>query len=915
MISIATLEQVRTAAQLDRLVAEEFSGEIATFMTALDRSVNAQLAADLVAAKDYLAQVHRLERLVPPRYVARLIAMQARYGQAAGQYRRAARLYETAAGAYRRQREYENNARVSRSLAEIYMYLGNYKLALTRGQAALRYFTRTGNAGETARTMVNIGNIYHRRDNNRMALRYYDHAREHFVSGGGVALATVDYNRANVMANMNRLDEAEALYESASHAYHEAGMKIPELLAQYSIAYLLFLGGDFSRSLALFERVGDQFEKAGDARSSALTQLDLVELNVQINQYGSALLAGQEIGARLRDMGLRYEEARAEYFMALAELSLGDTTPAAARLKRAEQLFRKEGNVLWEGMVKFARNQLFVATGKYSQAERASREARALFVKSGDERRKIDADIAYLRAEAYSRNGSGFLNRARALLKKKLADYQRYHLHHVIGEYYYRRTRHADALEHYRHAITAVETMIADLYQDEIRYFFLVDKFETYTRTVACLLALDRVDEAFGENLHALEVLHRRPVTDERLRREVPPTLADSIAELRTSLARLSQFPRGEVRQGRPIGEFASIEQKLWREERRAWHYLHDPAEEGNARPATPTRAVAFDSGTVVSFLVQPDACGAFICANGRTSFRRLPTPTDKLRVLARKLSFVLELGISRHQATGVAGYRLLAELYQQLIGPIESELPPGRLVLIPDNFLGQIPFGALQRDDGHALKDLFDLRIVVDPASLRQSERPSGRLAGRRNAVFTVPSPSLPSVSDEGTAVRETFDRVKVFDAAAATCTALRTELQQASGFVHIATHASRSSENPLFSRLLMSDGPFFPFDLRGGGVKAELITLSGCQTAAPGLNYGNSFSLARAFNTAGARFVLATLWPVADRLTMQYMSEFYAMVKIKRDIPTAFHAATTHLQQQVADPALWGAFVLVGI
>jgi CHAT domain-containing protein len=919
MISQRDLRLVDSADALLRLAGSRPDGDTETFVRDLDNSVNALLRSDINAALEFIREIQRIGRWLPVRYRPRITAMLARYQQAAGAYRKAAVTYEKALAVYRRQRDFVNAARVGRALTEVYMYVGAYDDALRHGRAAVRYFKTAGLSSDVARTLTNLGNVYHRQDKNLLALRHYDRARAYLVAEGGASLATVDYNRANVLANMNDLESAHQLYASASAAFEQSGMTLPALLATYSIAYLLFLKGDYSQSLALFEEVGQRFDAAGDARSSALTRLDLVELNVRINQYGTALLIGEETGRLFHRMGLKYEEGRAQYFMALAELSLGDLERAVDRLDTAEKLFQQEQNILWQGMVCFARNQLHLATGDHRAAEAASESARDLFVRSGDERRRIDADIAHLHALALAGGGSGFRRKAAALLRRDLAGYQRYRLHHVLGEYAYRRDDYEAALEHFREAVAAVERMIADLYQDEIRYFFLVDKYETYARVVDCLIKLDRVSDACMENLNALSLLHQRPVPMDRLKAEVPERLVNSIAHLRSSLARLSQFPRHEERGGGRVAEFVNVEQKLWSLERRARTYLYPETPQSSAnRPTLSTEFRPAADETILSFVVHDDLCGLFVITSDQTKYVPLTVGTGALKAVVRKLSFVLELGL-HSRTSGGENNRLLAEqllelVYHRIIEPVEPLLSTRRLVIVLDGFLGQIPFPALRRVDGRSLKDCFDIRLIVDPGRLDGVRRSTGSLAGCRNAVFTVPSPALPSVEIEGENVRNVYPKVHMYHAGHATSGALRTELQKADGYVHIATHASRSSENPLFSRLLMSDGPFFPFDLFGTGIKAQLVVLSGCQTAAPGLNYGNSFSLAKAFHQAGSRFVIASLWPVADRLAMTYMSEFYTLLKKHKDIPTAFHQAMSRMQRQEPNPALWGAFVLIG-
>ena len=184
----------------------------------------------------------------------------------------------------------------------------------------------------------------------------------------------------------------------------------------------------------------------------------------------------------------------------------------------------------------------------------------------------------------------------------------------------------------------------------------------------------------------------------------------------------------------------------------------------------------------------------------------------------------------------------------------------------------------------------------------------------GTRNSLFAVSSDNLPLIAEEGKQIEKLFSNVKAYYNEAANRETLISELQNSDGFVHIAAHAARASENPLFSRILLGDGPFFPFDLFGSGIKARLVTLSGCQTAAPGLYYGNSFSLAKAFYQAGSRFVLASLWPVSDRLSMIFMKEFYKKLAEGDDIFSAYKTALTNTQKVVDNPAFWAAFILLG-
>jgi CHAT domain-containing protein len=99
---------------------------------------------------------------------------------------------------------------------------------------------------------------------------------------------------------------------------------------------------------------------------------------------------------------------------------------------------------------------------------------------------------------------------------------------------------------------------------------------------------------------------------------------------------------------------------------------------------------------------------------------------------------------------------------------------------------------------------------------------------------------------------------------------------------------------------------------------LSADLVVLSACQTAlGREVRRDGLVSITRGFLHAGARRVLATLWPVDDRATTLLMREFYrallvdgltpalALVRAKRALSAdrQFHA-----------PFYWAGFVLHG-
>jgi len=921
MLTQSDIQSIRSEAALQTLVTSRFDSDYSKLVQAINSAVNALLSTDLQQADRFVAASARCFALMPAEFQPHLIAIEGRLDHWRGNHKTALSKYLDASHRFRQCGARLAAARLGQGLMDVYMYLGRYDDALATGKRSLAYFRRHDLQSAAARVMTNIGNIYHRLDKNRLALDYYNKARDIFAKKGGLALATVEFNRANIYTNLNRLDEAADLYNVAAEIYHEAGVHLLHEKARYSIAYLYFLADRFTEALKLFESVYEAFSALGDRKAVAVTRLDLVEMNIHLNQFGTAIMHGYEIVQEFRELGMRYEQGKAGYFVALARMNLGDFHLAAGSLREAERLFRQERNLLWQGMVNLARSKLHLEAGRPALALKAAATARSQFAKSGDQRRSIDADIVY--AEALFRTGDDRAARQRAgrLLKAQLVSYQTYYLQTLLGEYYFNRRQYTRALESYQHAVDVVERMLGGLFPDEIRFFFVADKLAAYVGVVQCQLELGRPEESFLTNLRALATINRRRFPSDNIEAQVPASLLATREQLRASLKKLGGFPDASHRGLHDSDSLIRTEHELWSTEQRIRAHLYPSQHRREQqRPGRANlRDLLRDDETLISYVAASGGgIGAFCATQNGVTYLPLAPDGEKLRQLVWEMYFVLEktvfdsgAGLPTHEATSF----YLKELYRLLIKPVADRLTTPKLLLLADGIFAQIPYAALEDENGTRLKDRYDIRMVVNPDDLMADRTPPLRFAQAHNSIFALTSERLPAVAGEAEGIHNLYGRSRYYVDSKADSIAFKGELDQADGFVHIATHASRSSENPLFSRLVLADGPFFPFDLFSSGIRAELVTLSGCQTAATGLYYGNSFSLAKAFYQAGSRYVLASLWPVSDSVSMSFMVAFYGALKKTNDVSRAYRTAMDSTTDSVGEPALWGAFVLLGL
>ena len=70
----------------------------------------------------------------------------------------------------------------------------------------------------------------------------------------------------------------------------------------------------------------------------------------------------------------------------------------------------------------------------------------------------------------------------------------------------------------------------------------------------------------------------------------------------------------------------------------------------------------------------------------------------------------------------------------------------------------------------------------------------------------------------------------------------------------------------------------------------------------------------IARAFLAAGARSVLASLWAISDKATMEFMKSFYQHLADGQSASVALHQAMKTLRNSNFAVKHWAPFILIG-
>ncbi|MGJ5676365.1 MAG: CHAT domain-containing protein [Nostochopsis sp.] len=182
-----------------------------------------------------------------------------------------------------------------------------------------------------------------------------------------------------------------------------------------------------------------------------------------------------------------------------------------------------------------------------------------------------------------------------------------------------------------------------------------------------------------------------------------------------------------------------------------------------------------------------------------------------------------------------------------------------------------------------------------------------------------------LPRLLPLSGAEKEAIDIAKLLNTQpligdAATETAVVQKLPQAK-IIHLATYALQKdiTGRDIVGAIVLApsnqdDGLLTTDEIQKLHLKADLVVLSGGNTALGQITGDGVIGLARAFIAAGANNVIGTLWSVPNQFTTKFMTEFYHQLQLTGDAASALRQATLEIKKKNPNSKDWAAFILIG-
>ena len=935
---LARLVQIRDAAQQRAFISNAASLPSQAFVESLSTKIrellprDPELAQVLAETNLYIASLldQPLAWAHANRSLAQVLYTMRRSAEADSYFEKAADLFERAG----------LRGEVGRTLVgqmDNLMYLSRYSEALDLGERARAALEEAQDVSYLSTLEIALGNVYYRLNRYLESLSHYDRAQELLENTDNTqahaSLASIGLNRAYVLTEMNRFDEAVQSFQITKNHCERHGLSLWAAIADRGVSQMHFRRGNYSTALRILEQVRRRHEQLDDARRVGLCDMDRAEIYLELNLFADAA----DIAARAYDifqrLGNRYETAKCLTYQAIAYFKTFEDEDAEKALLAAREIFVNEGNDLWVAVVDFCRAQLLTRQQQFSTAQELAQRSAEIFERQQAPARAANARVLSAQSFLELEERTPALREAqRALdgIEGYHAPWVSYQCYNTLGRLKELNGSIDEAEQLYMKAIDQMESLRGNIRLDEMRLSFGRDKYQVYENMVNLKLTKNDPRAAFqfverSKSRTLIDLLERNLETVWDTGVDDSPRL-QRIRKIREEL-NIFYSRLNEIGAARPTGDSATQEE-IARREQELVELLREVGSEKSGWATLQSmkipdveevQAMLQADEVLVEYYTIGDRFQAFIISRNKFEIVRNLTTTSTVRTALK--GFTFQLSKFHLQAAYLESHAPLLlkaiqyhlrELYRHLIEPIQDKLDRPSLIFVPHHVLHYVPFHALY-DGANYLVDAYAVSRGAS-ASVLKICREKKIQRTEQDLVLAVADEMTPHINEEVAALRALLPKGLFFVGREAREDKLR-RYGPTAGKLHIAAHGIFRADNPMFSSLKLGDSWLNLFDIFNLQLGAELTVLSACETGMSAVWEGDELlGLARGFLYAGTPSLVVSLWTVNDRSTAQLMRRFYEALHRGASKTRALQEAILEIKAAFPHPYHWAPFILMG-
>ena len=669
-------------------------------------------------------------------------------------------------------------------------------------------------------------------------------------------------NRGLLHAERYAFELAVADLGEAAQLCREQGRELSLGIVEGNLGWVETLRGDVPAALEYLGRAERRVETQGGLLGPIIQ--DQCGLLLSVGLLSEARdAANRAVGAYQRERRhLRTPEARLQ----LAQIASLDRDWAVALLnaRAAAGEFTRQGRLEWAALARLTVVRAQLVTGRRSRVSveqvdamvralagagwpAAALEGRLVAAELADRRGRDHQATTHLRlAHRSARRGPAALRaRARyaeALLCLRSGD--------VPG-----------ATAAVRRGLRILDDHSAALGAVDLRAHAALHRGELTELGLRTALASGRPARVFewAERGRASQLLHRpaRPPQD--------PTLARLLSELRSVSGEIEAPNQSGPGNSRLVRRQIELERRIRDHSRlrRGCRLTNSPV-----APVTPARlGAALGEWGLVEYAQLDGILHAMTLAGGRLRMRTLGSVAE-VAGLVERLPFALHR-LARGASSSAAALTLLAHAAEALDSMLLRSLPElddRPLVVVPTGQLHGVPWSTLPSCHGRPITVSPSATLWHTTASTEHPE----------HAVTVAAGPGLPGAREEAHTVAAIHGTTALLDEKA-TADAVLAAIAT-SDIVHLAAHGRLSPHNPLFSSLLLTDGPLVVYDVERLPRVPRTVVLAACDAGRNMVHTGDELlGLAATFIAAGTTALIASVVAIPDAETTPLMAAFH--------------------------------------